>query len=139
MWTVANSGNLVAVVVAERSSSLCAIAQAVTASSAGAWIQAGIDGRAVSMCACTASGEPERGPASRGHLPSSLCRPAISGHSRDDMPVKKAAPGEASVGTTSARSRNSLRISQDVSAISEQLWQAAPCSHLSSSSSSGLC
>jgi hypothetical protein len=42
-------------------------------------------------------------------------------------PRKKSAPSSSTVGTTRARSRKSLCCSQDVSAISRQPWQAAPC------------
>src|SRR5262249_42881222 len=41
--------------------------------------------------------------------------------------LKNSAPTSSTVGTTTARSRKSLCCSHDVSAISRQPWQAAPC------------
>ena len=52
---------------------------------------------------------------------------------------KKAASSNPGTGTTRARSRESLRISQEVSAMSAQPWQAAPCSHRRSMLAPGAC
>ena len=130
---------VVAVVDAERSEGLDAIAHLISGCAAGTPIQRGLEVRTAAVRKCTANGGEEGGPFSQRQLPFSLCRPAIPSQWGDDTSLKNAALGESSVGTTRARSRNSLRISQDVSAISEQLWQAAPCSHLSSNPSFGLC
>ena len=52
---------------------------------------------------------------------------------------KNSAPAASTVGTTSARSRNSLRRSHEGSAISRQPWQAAPLRKRSSCGSFGQC
>ena len=68
-------------------------------------------------------GKSPRSACCRGQLACGKWRKRV-GHG---APARKAAFGSQMVGTTRARSRKSLCCSQDVSAISRQPWQAAPC------------
>src|SRR5262249_56722183 len=61
----------------------------------------------------------------------------LVGHERHC--VKNSAPRLSTVATTSARSRKSLNCSHDVSAISRQPWQAAPCRKRDSCGLAGSC
>ena len=70
---------------------------------------------------------PERDKASDPRDPDRYSRgPVRPGAFHNAQGRKNSAPNASTVADTSARSRNSLRCSQDVSAISRQPWQAAP-------------